>query len=243
MIQEPIILNYYEENDESVPEAVRALPKVTLKINPANLTINWKKIITRVRTKSRVVSLYWGQEPVNFSYVGQTGNLYPVEELQKKANVVSSTNSVTVEELRDTIVELTAKRAVVLEYIATADDDFTRDELLTELAELETELINSQSSIDNIQSGVVAIEKVSTHTEVLELSPKYQVWQSLQQLYDDSQNISDLLKVKYRDYIFEGYFENFGFTDDGSQPWERPYSLSFTVLNWDKKFSVGDKQL
>ena len=243
MIQEPIILNYYEENDDSVPDSIRALPKVILKINPANLTINWRKIITRVRTKSRIVSLYWGQEPINFSYIGQTGNLYPTNEIQIQASKTSTIQNVTITDLLTSSEELQARQQIVLNNIASASEESTISLFQTELEEIESELIDIQSSIDNIQSSISTIEDTSTHTEILEMSPKYQVWQNLQKLYEDSQDIADLLKVKYRDYIFEGYFENFGFTDDGTSPWERPYTVSFIILNWDRKFTIGDKQV
>jgi len=47
------------------------------------------------------------------------------------------------------------------------------------------------------------------------------------------------MKVQYRNYIFEGYFERYSFTDDGKNPWNFMYNISFTILKWKREFSAN----
>src|ERR1700693_921229 len=50
---------------------------VELIVNPETLTLLWKKVLNRRRTKTRLVTLFWGESPVKFAYRGQTGYAYP----------------------------------------------------------------------------------------------------------------------------------------------------------------------
>ena len=229
MKPEPIIFNY----NKSIP----TLPAIELKINPESLTLNWKKIITRARTKSRIVSFYWGQEPVNFTYRGQTGNVYPKQELvsQLRNQRKSIENDIiSHSQLSD---QKRLELAKVTQSISLASGN---EELVSEL-ELESELLQTSIEVDtasiNALSDSLDALPDKTHTELIELSPKYQALKRLEELFEASQDVTTLMKVQYRHYIFEGYFETFSFTDDGINPWNWIYNISFTVLKWDRQYS------
>ena len=122
----------------------------------------------------------------------------------------------------------------------TPDDPGTEAFLLSDREEIEASIESNQQAIDNTSP---ADPNDFTQVEMYELSAKYQRFKSLQQLFENSRSIKDLMKVKYRDYIFEGYFESFGFIDDGSIPWNRSYRLSFIILGWSKPFTPSTNEI
>lgn len=240
MRQEPIIFNFKPGGKRADAPALGELSQITLLINPETVTIPWKKIITRVRTKSRIVSLYWGQEPLTLTYKGQTGNLYPHVELQKK--VASS----TIKDLDDSITKLDDEILALDKDIeqteatvaALADRPFLQLQAMEELDNLQHDRSVLLDSIGQLQQAGLEVQTQPTfgmsHTEIIKLSPKYQKFDALRQLYEKSQTIPELMFVKYRDWLFEGYFENFNFTDDVKSSWNWTYNLTFTILNWDE---------
>jgi len=72
MEKEPIKFSYKNRNIDSTT--------ISLIINPENITIPEKERISQVMTKSRLVTFFWGKQPINFSYNGQTGSLLPTRE-------------------------------------------------------------------------------------------------------------------------------------------------------------------
>lgn len=241
MKQEPVIFNYKAEDDETIPSSLRELSTITLLINPDRLDLNWRKVVTRTRTKSRIVSLFWGQEPVNFSYTGQTGNMYPSRELATRIGQINTANKEQASLLQSDRSTLNSDLDTVNSDLANPNiDEDTRESLEIESDLLTTDLENNQQQSDGISS---ADPSDLTQTELYELSPKYQRFKSLQQLFENSRNIKDLMKVKYRDYIFEGYFESFGYIDDGINPWNRSYRVSFIILGWSKPFTPSTNEI
>ena len=241
MKQEPVIFNYKAEDDETVPSSLRELSTITLLINPDRLDLNWRKVITRTRTKSRIVSLFWGQEPVNFSYTGQTGNMYPSRELATKIGQINSANKEQASLLQSDQDEANEALDQLNSDLANPNiDEDTRASLEIDRDLEEAEIANTQAGIEGASP---ADPSDLTQTDLYELSPKYQRFKSLQQLFENSRNIKDLMKVKYRDYIFEGYFESFGYIDDGRNPWNRSYRLSFIILGWSKPFTPSTNEI
>ena len=241
MKQEPVIFNYKASDDETVPSSLRELSTITLLINPERLDLNWRKVVTRLRTKSRIVSLFWGQEPVNFSYTGQTGNMYPNRELATHIGKINTANREQASLFQSDQDEANSALDQINADLSNPNiDEDTRDSL-----EIDRNL--EESEVSRTQSGIGSISPADpndlTQTELYELSPKYQKFKSLQQLFENSRNIKDLMKVKYRDYIFEGYFESFGYVDDGRNPWNRSYRLSFIILGWSKPFTPSTNEI
>lgn len=241
MKSEPIIFNY-KPVDSKLSESIKKLPQVTLLINPESLSLNWKKIITRSRTKSRIVSFYWGQEPINFSYRGQTGNLYPSRELitYQQASIADKKEVIKANAEVEGDIDLQISQlegSLATEGISESYREEATSELDTLISAktglgVETKVLSRLEQDQNL-----------SHTEILELSPKYQKFKQLQLLYERSQNVNDLIKVQYRHYIFEGYFEGFTFTDDGRNPWNWIYNISFTVLKWTETFGTTSEEI
>ena len=241
MKQEPVIFNYKATDDETTPSSLLDLDTITLLINPDRLDLNWRKVVTRVRTKSRIVSLFWGQEPVNFSYTGQTGNMYPSRELATHIGKVNTANTEQTAVLKSDQAAANSSLDQINDDLANPNiDEDTRDSLEIDRSLEEEEIARTQSGIDGISP---ADPSDLTQTDLYELSPKYQKFKSLQQLFENSRNIKDLMKVKYRDYLFEGYFESFGFVDDGKNPWNRSYRISFIILGWSKPFTPSTNEI
>ena len=241
MKQEPVIFNYKASDDETIPSSLRELSTITLLINPERLDLNWRKVITRLRTKSRIVSLFWGQEPVNFSYTGQTGNMYPNRELATHIGQINTANRAQASLFQSDQDEANSALDQINADLSNPNiDEDTRDSLEIDRNLEESEVERTQSGIDSISPSD---PNDLTQTELYELSPKYQKFKSLQQLFENSRNIKDLMKVKYRDYIFEGYFESFGYVDDGRNPWNRSYRLSFIILGWGKPFTPSTNEI
>lgn len=245
MKQEPIIFNYKPDESKDLPSSIVALPQITLLINPASLTLNWKKIITRTRTKSRIVSFYWGQEPVNFTYSGQTGSVYPTaQEINNEVRKLGKAHTDGAEELRARNEELYTEITQREEQIAAGPLFETDQELQTELDALRAERNSNELNASNLTTAASTLTPASlgeqSHTELIEMSAKYRAFKKLQYLFEKSQNVNDLMQIKYRSYIFKGYLENFSFTDDGSNPWNWIYNISFTILEWDETPSNFD---
>lgn len=241
MKQEPVIFNYKASDDETIPSSLRELSTITLLINPERLDLNWRKVITRLRTKSRIVSLFWGQEPVNFSYTGQTGNMYPNRELATHIGQINTANREQASLFKSDKDAAKSSLDQINDDLANPGiDEDTRESLEIDRDLEETEIVGAQQAIDGISPADPAD---LTQTELYELSPKYQKFKSLQQLFENSRNIKDLMKVKYRDYIFEGYFESFGYVDDGRNPWNRSYRVSFIILGWSKPFTPSTNEI
>lgn len=250
MKQEPIIFNFKPGGSRADAPALAKLPQVTLLINPETITIPWKKIITRVRTKSRIVSLYWGQEPLTLTYKGQTGNLYPNIELQKRINeTVGNDIKKGIENLNKEIANVDKQiEEKENHWAASQDSPFQLEITASELDSLQHDRLVLLDSIRQLTEEVrVDLTDGMSHTEIIKLSPKYQKFDALRKLYEKSQTIPELMYVRYRDWLFEGYFENFNFTDDVKSSWNWTYNLTFTILNWDElgfsSFSGVDETL
>ena len=267
LIQEPIIFKWRDEEQvKNLAPNLNEKLSITLLINPETLTLNFKKIITKTRTKSRIVSFYWGQEPVNFSYAGQTGNLFPSAEIRDKfVNESTAALAGTFSELDDQKEGINYLYQRALSDQATLTDLYGADNYRVKEAEnnaqsYKNELDNITASTDALRGGMSGLSSDNynklgfgekyivdniltdkSHTDIISLSPKFQRFKELEKFYNDSQNLNLLIRVIYRDYVLDGYFESFGFTDSALSPWNWKYTLAFTVLNWDNVPSGGSK--
>lgn len=242
MKQEPIIFNFKPGGFRDDAPALADLRQVTLLINPETVTIPWKKNITRVRTKSRIVSLYWGQEPLTLTYKGQTGNLYPIDGFKKFFEQETSEKSSTLLDTQNTLT--TAQTEITrLEEISASSEEAAKA-TIEDLQYARNEEYRLKADIAQLSSALGDLTTKFTdgksHTELIKLSPKYQKFDTLRKLYEQSQTVTELMYVKYRDWLFEGYFENFNFTDDAKSPWNWTYNLTFTILNWNEHPSGYD---
>lgn len=223
MEQELIIFNKKNKNKNK-------LPSFSLLINPETLTLTWKKVVNRVRTKTRLVTLFWGEDPVKFTYNGQTGYIKPYTKLWGDARSVEAYNKDQIE-----------KSAAISNHISKLEGQITAggpysqgsakgnlQEILAYRQELKgVRLIQPGELLD------IAGEK-KTNTDVLLVSEKFQQLKKLEKLYTKHQDPNYLIDVQYRKYIFEGYFESFSFTDDARNPWNWRYVIDFTILTWQE---------
>lgn len=201
---------------------------VKLLVNPETITLQWKKVINRLRTKTRLVTLFWGEEPVRFTYNGQTGYTFPkMDKIDEKLNNYNKTIDDEISEVEKLIKQYKAE--------ILSGGPYTFGSL-----ELNRNAITTLSNV-NYNAKILPrtglsskLPKVFNHTEILYLSKNFLVLKKIEDLYRKHQGSSDkLIDIKYRDYIFSGYFESFSFTDDAKNPWNWLYSIDFTVLHWE----------
>lgn len=219
---EPIIFN--EDNKDK-----NKLPSFRLLVNPETLTLTWRKVLNRVRTKTRLVTLFWGEEPVRFTYAGQTGYLKP-------STKILGSEDATIEDYNK---QQLARSAALTTYITKLEGQIKAGgpfSFATEARNVE-ELSSAREELRKIrviQPGQL-LEKVGIGkkaTDLLLTSDKFILLKKLEELYRHFQDPSNLVDLKYRKYKFEGYFESFSFTDDARNPWNWKYTFDFTILTW-----------
>jgi hypothetical protein len=204
---------------------------VELLINPETLTLTWKKVITRRRTKTRLVTFFWGEEPVKFTYRGQTGYAYP-----SPSNVTGSVSASSTALLSQTYAlnseigqlqrEIDQGGAGGYKYVTADGNRNALASVNTQLGGVSQALAANTTIYDNLGS-------LFTNTQILYFSDKFKILKNLEVLYRKYQTPSDtLMKLVYRDYIFKGYFESFSYTDDAKNPWNWIYTIDFTILDW-----------
>lgn len=203
---------------------------VQLLVNPETLTLTWKKVINRVRTKTRLVTLFWGEEPVKFTYRGQTGYVYPSfsdrEGVLKKENAENLTILSNATTILDKL-EVEIVHGGPYTYETAAGN-------LQNITALRNVIKNINSNLLVPRGGLLAnLNTKFNNTQILWLSEKYKILKKLELFYRKHQNPDDaLMQVIYRDYTFKGYFESFSYTDDARNPWNWIYTIDFTILDW-----------
>lgn len=248
---EPLVFSCDDPSLTNVPK------KITLLVNPEALTINWKKVITRTRTKSRIVSFYWGQEPISLNYTGQTGSLIPTTSALKAAsNSINRDNQLNQIAVTDVLTGLYTERDNIESTLSQGA--ITSPGLIAELtAQLNTVNADIKAAEESMQQleqptivpGLLTTDIMlgalgdSSHTDLIKKSEKYQKFDQLRKFYEATQNVNILTKLLYRHWVFEGYFESFGFTDDAKSPWNWNYSLTFIILNWQETGSRSGNEL
>jgi len=205
--------------------------KIELLINPETLTLMWKKVLNRTRTKNRLITMFWGEEPVKFNYRGQTGYLYPKVTKGQDA-LIAYQNSLKEEIVRMTsyiqLLELEMKEGKGYSYDSYNGNKKEVEKLKEALSKIGSSLVSQTSLLGNLN-------KAYKNTEILYLSDKFKILKRLEVMYRKHQNPNDnLIRVNYRDYVFEGYFESFSYTDDAKSPWNWIYNIDFTILKWEK---------
>lgn len=229
-------------NAEKIIFYHKSLPNfIELLVNPETITLPFKKVLNRLRTKTRIVTLFWGEEPVPFNFQGQTGYTYPdaraIEALlgTQKINIKKD-----VDHIESEISKLEKEVAVGGPFSSTSKD-------LTGNINRITELRNQLSSI-NTQLIPIASKLIDKYnqTQLLRQSPKFKVLKELENLYRigmiPSNDRDDLVVIGYRTYTLYGYFESFSYVDDAKDPWNFKYNIGFTVLDWEDNFNdlAGD---
>ena len=220
---QPELIVFNEKNKDK-----NKLPSFSLLINPETLTLTWRKVINRVRTKTRLVTLFWGEEPVKFTYNGQTGYTRPDAEVRGDMSVEAYNKDQIKEAGRIT------KRITKLEGFITLGINVAEN--TAELFSLRQRLRATRLIMPGEIIGIAGENK--TNTELLLASSKFQKLKELEKLYTKHQDPTYLIDVKYRKYTFEGYFESFSFTDDARNPWNWRYVIDFTILTWQEHESA-----
>lgn len=209
--------------------------QIELLVNPETLTILFRKIYDRKRTKTRLVTFFWGEEPVKFVYRGQTGNLYPTID-QLTAGISSQQNALVSQKksLQDQITKLQTE---IFRGGPYSGGSIQANQTL--ILQLSTQLNNTSAQLFTGTNSSSTLQTQLSNTQIISLTDKFQVMKSLESMYRTHQNPSDaLVRVWYRDYIFDGYFESFSFTDDAKSPWNWIYNIDFTILDWQENPAV-----
>ena len=205
------------------------LPVVKLMINPETLTLSWRKVINRVRTKTRLVTLFWGEEPVKFTYAGQTGYIQPMTKIEGKVGYdVKKYNEEQLE--RASAISLYISK---LQGQITAGGPYSKGSADGNRAEIGVYQLQLKD-IRLLQPGT-KLEKIGEEekaTDLLLLSEKFANLKKIEGLYRRFQDPNNLIDLQYRKYKFFGYFESFSFTDDARNPWNWKYTIDFTILRW-----------
>jgi hypothetical protein len=206
--------------------------KIELLINPETITLLWRKVYNRVRTKARLVTFFWGEEPVKFVYSGQTGNIYPTAS-QINAGLSSQQSAIS-----DNAALLQTEIAKLQAEIIRGGP-YTYGNVTTN----QTIILQKSRQINNYSASLFTNKTISSYklqtqlsnTEIISLTDKFQLLKKLESMYRTHQNPADkLVRVWYRDYIFDGYFESFSYTDDAKTPWNWIYNIDFTILEWQE---------
>jgi len=69
-----------------------------------------------------------------------------------------------------------------------------------------------------------------SYFELLELSPKYRIFEKLRALYDTFDADLDVLTLEIGDEIYRIFFTNFSFTQTAISPWNWHYTISLSIL-------------
>ena len=206
---------------------------IQLLVNPEQLNLRWRKVLNRVRTKTRLVTKFWGEEPVNFNYRGQTGYTFPTNQRRKEVSDQIITDSEnTKEALLAEFEENKAQLEKTNSPTRQAELERRQKEIQETLNFLQS--IRSQDSLTKLHAGV------KTNTGLHLLSSKYLVLKKLEALYRKHQDPNTLISVTYRQYEFKGYFESFSFTDDARNPWNWIYNIEFIILEWYDSIQITD---
>lgn len=203
---------------------------IELLINPELLTLTWKKVLNRTRTKNRLITMFWGEEPVKFNYRGQTGYLYPKGKGQDALTAYQDSLKEEISRISSYIqlLELEMREGEGYSYESYNGNKKEVEKLKIALSKVGSSLVSQTTLLGGLNQAY-------KNTEILYMSEKFRVLKKLEDMYRRHQNPNDnLVKINYRDYVFNGYFESFSFTDDAKSPWNWIYNIDFTILEWEK---------
>lgn len=81
-----------------------------------------------------------------------------------------------------------------------------------------------------------------SYFELLSMSPKYQTFMKLRQLYETFDADMDVLTLEMGDAVYRGYFLDFSFTHTAANPWNWKYTIGFVALaNLAENVRRGDE--
>ena len=83
-----------------------------------------------------------------------------------------------------------------------------------------------------------------TYHELLEMSPKYRVFQSLRNMYQLFDADRDVLTLEMGSNVYRGYFMDFSFTQEANSPWNWKYNVTFiSLLDISKALNRNDQEI
>lgn len=213
---------------------------IVLLVNPETITLPFKKVINRLRTKTRIVTLFWGEEPVPFNFQGQTGYTYP------DARALETLVDTQKIDLKKDIDKVEQDISKLEKEVISPNGPYSSGSLQGNINQITT-LRNQLSAINTrlIPTSSKLVDKYQ-QTKLLRQSPKFKILKELESLYRmgmiPSNDKNDLIYIYYRSYIFYGYFESFSYVDDAKDPWNFKYNIGFTILDWEDTFNdlAGD---
>jgi hypothetical protein len=203
------------------------IDKVVLRVNPATLGFQKRKIITKVQTSApgRFVVFDWGSELTVLSIQGNTGNLLPDSITQ--GNPISGM-------LQDATSVMTQVPGVPADAVGSVSN-FN--------AALQGSGVGAVSAM--LQNAMM---NSMTYFEMLNSSPKYLTFKKLENMFDDCDADRDILTLEIGNVnIYRGFFEEFNFDVSADNPWNWKYSVVFVILDdllkpkkrWDDQYKTS----
>lgn len=184
--------------------------KVILRINPQQVAFDKKKIISKIQTSApgRFVVYDWGTDLTVVTINGNTGNLLP--------EFIINGGTDPLFPFQNDMVEMSGMGTLQGDNLAVRAKG---NSLLGKGAGV------AAASIANLLMGS------SSYMELLAMSPKYQVFKKLENMFEIADADRDIIIMEFGDYgIFRGYFENFKFSIVAETPWNWKYDLTFIIL-------------
>ncbi|KKL91350.1 hypothetical protein LCGC14_1895570 [marine sediment metagenome] len=186
---------------------------VTLKINPQELTVDGKKVTSKIATNrpGRFIILDWGNDLKILGISGVTGNLLP-DIMTKGLDPLSG----PIGDLWNTI--------------GTHTGDTSHGQYKSAM--------NQASQIANqlMTAGL-------SYYDLLDLSPKYRAFKRLQEdIYENFDADVDILTLEIGPQIFRGHFNDFKFTISAETQWNWKFNMTFVVLEDISKFVNPDDE-
>jgi hypothetical protein len=192
----------------SVKWIVPEQPIIEMYINPENIQTNYKKVITKQRTKGGHVVQYWGEELTTLGIRGTTGTA-GIEGINVLLNVYRN------EQLAFD------PYAIYLEaYNEKQNEDNFFSDLFGNIGEQAVAVGNQLSSLSNTVSNIFSGDASSVSMPSTISKPK------------DSPTLASLafgVEMYWSGEIYRGYFESFNVTESADKLGIFNYDLSFTV--------------
>jgi hypothetical protein len=187
--------------------------QLKLKINPQSIKYKQKKIISTVQTNSpnRFVIFDWGNDLLQITIDGCTGNLLPAEITSGFNPVKSAMND-----------------------LSMIDSDFGNDAANFMNNGADNSLVAGATGMFGVGNIAPVLQNMmigtQTYYQLLEQSPKYRIFQELYSLYRESDIDKDIVILETGNAVYRGFFVDFSFDQTAESPWNWKYSITFSSL-------------
>lgn len=174
---------------------------IVLKINPTEITYNEPKIIQKVQTSV----------PGRFVVFDWGTDLLALTIVGNTGNLLPATLQAQSNILAGTMADIAEK-------IKSTNSNSSASQTVG------TAIQNAAGFVQN------AFINTMTYTELLNLSPKYRIFENLRKLYQTFDADMDILTLELGETVYRGYFADFSFTQTAENPWNWKYNMTFVVI-------------